>query len=47
MTVSLRFLRNAHKTYIEALLHDEVLTVQVWSMWNARVIDDELAVVAS
>ena len=29
--------------YIEALLADEVLADQVWYMWDADVIDDEIA----
>ncbi|MCH7822602.1 MAG: hypothetical protein IIA07_11340 [Proteobacteria bacterium] len=32
--------------YIEALLVDEELADQVWELWDAGVIDDELAVVA-
>jgi hypothetical protein len=28
--------------YIEALLADPDLTDQVWELWNARVITDEL-----
>lgn len=32
--------------YIEALLVDEDLADQVWYMWNAGVIDDELAAIA-
>ena len=32
--------------YIEALLVDEVLADQVWYMWDADVIDNELAVIA-
>ena len=30
--------------YIEALLADEVLADQVWELWNAGVITDDLAV---
>ena len=29
--------------YIEALLVDEELADQVWGLWDADVIDDELA----
>jgi hypothetical protein len=29
--------------YIKALLADEVLADQVWKLWNARVITDDLA----
>jgi hypothetical protein len=32
--------------YIEALLVDEELADQVWELWDAGVIDDELAAVA-
>ena len=32
--------------YIEALLVDEDLADQVWYMWDADVIDDELAAIA-
>ena len=32
--------------YIEALLVDKQLADQVWYMWDADVIDDELAVIA-
>ena len=31
------------ETYIEALLVDEELADQVWELWNAGVITDELA----
>lgn len=31
--------------YIEALLVDEELADQVWSMWESRVIEDELAAI--
>jgi len=29
--------------YIEALLVDEDLADQVWALWNARLISDDLA----
>jgi len=29
--------------YIEALLVDEDLANQVWELWNARLVSDELA----
>ena len=29
--------------YVEALLADEVLADQVWELWNAGVITDEMA----
>ena len=29
--------------YVEALLADEVLADQVWKLWNAGVITDEIA----
>ncbi len=29
--------------YIEALLVDEDLADQVWELWNARLVSDELA----
>ncbi len=29
--------------YIEALLVDENLADQVWELWNARLIPDEMA----
>ena len=32
--------------YIEALLVDEDLADQVWGLWDADVIDDELAAIA-
>ena len=32
--------------YIEALLVDEKLADQVWYMWDAGVIDNELATIA-
>ena len=32
--------------YIEALLVDEELADQVWSMWESRVIDEQLAAIA-
>ena len=32
--------------YIEALLADEDLVDEVWELWNAGVIDDELAWIA-
>ena len=32
--------------YIEALLVDEDLADQVWELWNAGLIPDELAVMA-
>ena len=32
--------------YVEALLVDEDLADQVWYMWDAEVIDDELAAIA-
>ena len=32
--------------YIEALLVDEELADQVWELWDANVIDDELAAIA-
>ena len=32
--------------YIEALLADEVLADQVWGLWNAGVITDEMAAIA-
>ena len=32
--------------YIEALLVDERLADQVWELWDADVIDDELAAIA-
>ena len=34
------------KIYIEALLVDENLADQVWELWNARVIGDQLVVFA-
>ena len=34
------------RLYIEALLVDEVLADLVWYMWDAGVIDDELAALA-
>ncbi len=34
------------EVYIEALLVDEELADQVWHMWVADVIDDELAAIA-
>ena len=32
--------------YIEALLVDEDLSDRVWRMWDSRVIEDELAMIA-
>ena len=32
--------------YIEALLVDEELADQIWYMWDAGVIDDQLAAIA-
>ena len=32
--------------YIEALLADEDLADQVWVLWNARLIADDLAAMA-
>ena len=29
--------------YVEALLVDEDLADQVWELWNARLVSDELA----
>lgn len=29
--------------YVEALLADEILADQVWELWNAGVITDEIA----
>lgn len=34
------------EAYIEALLVDEELADQVWRLWDADVIDDELAAIA-
>ncbi len=34
------------EAYIEALLVDKDLADQVWYMWDADVIDDELAAIA-
>ena len=34
------------KLYIEALLADESLADQVWELWNAQQISDELAACA-
>jgi hypothetical protein len=34
------------RIYIEALLADEGLDDQVWELWNAGVITDELAALA-
>ena len=34
------------EAYIEALLIDEDLADQVWELWDADVIDDELAAIA-
>ena len=32
------------RLYVEALLVDEYLADQVWELWNAGVITDDLAV---
>ena len=32
--------------YIEALLADEAMADQVWELWNAGLISDDLAVLA-
>ena len=32
--------------YIEALLADADLADQVWELWNARLVSDELAAMA-
>ena len=32
--------------YIKALLVDEELVDQVWALWYARVIDDQLVLIA-
>jgi hypothetical protein len=32
------------RLYVEALLADEVLTDQVWELWNQSVISDQVAV---
>ena len=34
------------EVYIETLLVNEGLADQVWELWNAGVIDDELAAIA-
>ena len=34
------------EAYIGALLVDEELADQVWDMWDARLINDELATIA-
>jgi hypothetical protein len=31
------------RLFVEALLADEVLADQVWELWNAGVITDEIA----
>jgi len=31
------------EAYIEALLVDEELADQVWELWNARIIPDDVA----
>jgi hypothetical protein len=34
------------KLYIEALLADEALADEVWALWNAGVITDDMAALA-
>ena len=34
------------RLYIEALLTDSKLADQVWALWNARLISDDLAAMA-
>ena len=34
------------EAYIEALLVDEGLADQIWYMWDAGLIDEELALIA-